>query len=324
MKRPPKLVRIDLDEQIRELVAKTDHKTLAFWACDCAERVLPFFERKYPDDNRPRLAIEVGREWSRNGIIKMADIRKAALAAHAAARKVKEEDEAARSAARAAGHAVAVAHVSTHSIGAAVYAATAARDTAETIDPDAAVSQERDWQYHHLLELQRQFENRPEWKSLSSSCIRQRCMLRRTQTIKVSKTINAPLEYVFKWCTDFSEDDPKITGSKSQRKILEKTKKRVIYAQLYKAEDGTQKVAIDIVTLKSPTSWHLDYFGEEDNETGEYKLNRLGKSKTRLDMVFKEKWKNVKKIPTRRELVKDVNAVWDKYVSALEADYGTM
>ena len=83
----------------------------------------------------------------------MADVRKTALAAHAAAREV-EGDNAARSAARAAGHAMATAHVSTHSIGAAVYAATAARDAAENNDPDSAGSQERDWQYHHLLELQ--------------------------------------------------------------------------------------------------------------------------------------------------------------------------
>jgi hypothetical protein len=60
-----------------------------------------------------------------------------------------------------------------------------------------------------------------------------------------------------------------LTGSKSQRRILEKTRKRVIYAQLYEGEDGKEKVAIDIVTLKPPHSWHLDYFGEEDDETGE-------------------------------------------------------
>jgi hypothetical protein len=41
------------------------------------------------------------------------------------------------------------------------------------------------------------------------------------------------MRYVYDWCTDFSEDDPKITGSTSQRKVLEKTKKRVTYVQIY-------------------------------------------------------------------------------------------
>ena len=151
--RKPKLVRIDLDQQVTELVGKTGHKMLAIWACDCAERVLPNFERKYPDDDRPRRAIEAGRAWARTGVFRKADIRKASLGAHAAARAV-EGDYAARSAARAAGQAVATAHVPTHSVGAAIYAATAVRDGVEATDADAAVAQERDWQYHHLLDLQ--------------------------------------------------------------------------------------------------------------------------------------------------------------------------
>ena len=32
-----------------------------FFTCDCAERVLPLFEKKYPDDQRPRQAIEIAR-----------------------------------------------------------------------------------------------------------------------------------------------------------------------------------------------------------------------------------------------------------------------
>jgi len=140
---------------------------------------------------------------------------------------------------------------------------------------------------------------------------------------RVSKTINAPYHYVYDWCTDFREDDGKITGSKSQRKILEKTKKRVIYVQIYKGGDGKQKVAANIVTLRPPNSWHLDFFGEEDDETGEYVVKDLGKDKTRLDMVFKENWKNIVKIPSIEEQTKQTNKVWDKYVKALEKDYNS-
>ena len=140
---------------------------------------------------------------------------------------------------------------------------------------------------------------------------------------RVSKTINAPPHYVYDWCTDFREDDSKITGSKSQRKILEKTKKRVIYVQIYKGEDGKQKVAVNIVTLRPPNAWHLDYFGEEDDEIGDYVVKNLGKDKTRLDMVFKEKWKNVAKIPSIEEQTKQSNKSWDKFVEALEKDYNS-
>ena len=82
----------------------------------------------------------------------MADIRDASLAAHAAARDV-AEDDVARSAARAAGQAVATTHVPINSIAAAVYAATAARDSVAATDVQAVVAKERQWQYDHLARL---------------------------------------------------------------------------------------------------------------------------------------------------------------------------
>ncbi len=121
MKKPSSTLSQLKDERIVELVRKTGNKTLAIWAIDCAERVLPYFEAKYPQDHRPRQAIEILQSWIETGIFKMTVIRGAALAAHAAAREV-GEDNAARSAARAAGQAAASAHVPTHSMAAAIYA----------------------------------------------------------------------------------------------------------------------------------------------------------------------------------------------------------
>jgi hypothetical protein len=137
------------DESIVELVRKTDHKTLALWAIDCVERVMHYFEEKYPEDHRPRKAIETLQKWISTGIFKMADIRKAALDSHAAAREA-GEDNAARSAARAVGQAVATAHVPTHSIGAANYALQAICRATNSSD---AIAKERDWQFAHLRKL---------------------------------------------------------------------------------------------------------------------------------------------------------------------------
>ena len=139
------------DKKIAELANRTNHRKLAIWAADCAERVLPYFEGRSPD-NRPRKAIEATRAWAQTGVFKMANVRRAALAAHAAAREV-EEYSAARSAARAAGQALATAHVPRHAIAAAIYAATAVRDATNSSDADAATIKERNWQYQHLLEL---------------------------------------------------------------------------------------------------------------------------------------------------------------------------
>ena len=140
------------DEAMAELVGETDKKTLAIWAVDCAERVLPYFEVQYPDDHRPGDAIVALLNWIRTGVFHMADIRKAALDAHAAAREV-GKNNAARSAARAAGQAVATAHVPTHSLAAARYAQQAMYRATNFSEADAAAARERDWQYRHLGEL---------------------------------------------------------------------------------------------------------------------------------------------------------------------------
>jgi hypothetical protein len=58
------------DESVVELMAKTEHKILAIWAVDCVERVMPYFEEKYPADHRPRNAIEALQAWIHTGVFK--------------------------------------------------------------------------------------------------------------------------------------------------------------------------------------------------------------------------------------------------------------
>jgi hypothetical protein len=98
-----------------------NHRRFALLAAREAELVLPFFQEERPDDDRPRLALEAIRAWA-NGerVLGMAEVRKLSLDSHAAARAA--VSEAARFAARAAGHAVATWHIPTHAMGAPIYA----------------------------------------------------------------------------------------------------------------------------------------------------------------------------------------------------------
>lgn len=123
---------------------KRDQRALARWAADCAERVLPLFEKAAPQDARPRKAIEACREWVQTDVFRMDVIRGVSLAAHAAARDM-QADPAACFAARAAGHAVATAHVAQHAFRAALYAlkASVAADHAQA---QANAAAEQSWQ----------------------------------------------------------------------------------------------------------------------------------------------------------------------------------
>jgi len=142
--------------EIDELVRRSDHRTLALWAADCAERVLPLFEARFPNDGRPRKAIDDLREFARTGKFSMSAVRTASLGAHAAAREA-EEDSPARFAARAAGQAVATAHVPSHAPGAGWYAAKALW-ASDPEHADELVASEREWQLRRLLELTRTVE----------------------------------------------------------------------------------------------------------------------------------------------------------------------
>ena len=139
---------IPFTERIDHQAFKPHQKTLALWAVDCAERVLPYFEAKYPADPRPRQAVEALRSWLTTGIFKMAVIRTKSLSAHAAAKGRSELD--AVYAAHSAGQAVGTAHVATHALGAALYAIRAVAAHSGNIE-DGTVK-ERNWQLSHLRE----------------------------------------------------------------------------------------------------------------------------------------------------------------------------
>ncbi|MFZ4776383.1 MAG: putative immunity protein [Terrimicrobiaceae bacterium] len=124
-----------------------EQRRLALWAADCAERVLPFFEKIPAEDDRPRLAIEAARAWVR-GEIDGGAARDAAVAAHAAAREA--DEGAARDAARAAGHAAATAHMVAHAHHAAAYAVKAAISAANPAAAGTAAAAERNWQRRSL------------------------------------------------------------------------------------------------------------------------------------------------------------------------------
>ncbi len=143
----PKFVDHPLSAEMDRMARSRGHRELAIWAAECAERVLPLFEKERPEDQRPRQAILQLREWIDTGVFRMDAIRKASLDAHAAARSL-PENSAGRSAARACGQAMATAHIKTHSIAAAWYAAKAV-GAAEGVD---GVHREREWQHRRLME----------------------------------------------------------------------------------------------------------------------------------------------------------------------------
>jgi hypothetical protein len=127
------------------------------WAAECAKRVLKHYEAKYPEDKRPRLAIQAAMRWAKSPT---EENRAAAYAAAYAARAAPYAANAAYAAdyaaAYAADYAANAAYAAADAAADAAYAdANAAYAAAEAARAASASrgAAERKWQSDRLLAL---------------------------------------------------------------------------------------------------------------------------------------------------------------------------
>ncbi len=136
--------------------------------------------------------------------------------------------------------------------------------------------------------------------------------------VRYSRTIDAPLGFVYRWCTDYREDDNKITGSKARRNILEKTKERWIYTT---KERGVKTFGpASVVTLHPPNSWHVDSIGEHRDISGDYSLTKLKSGLTKLNILFRIRRKT-SAAPRKSKFLEHLDEIWTMYGAALEKDF---
>ena len=149
------------------IVLEPADREIRLLACDYTERVLPLFEKEFPEDRRPRRAIEVTRLFADGQATKdelgaAAKAAKAAVAAAETAAWAAAETAkatwtanvavwtAADVAAEAAWAAKAAAWAAAITTEAAAWAITWAADTAAWVATEAT---EREWQKQRLLDM---------------------------------------------------------------------------------------------------------------------------------------------------------------------------
>lgn len=110
---------------LMKLIETQSKETIAKWCMDYAEEfILPIYEKYYPDDNRPKMALDASRDWFK-GLKKLPEVKDIILnSCHQAAREA-DEKPAAQAAARTLGQAAACFHTPTHSLGLAFYGGAA-------------------------------------------------------------------------------------------------------------------------------------------------------------------------------------------------------
>ena len=144
-----------------------------------------------------------------------------------------------------------------------------------------------------------------------------------TTTVRVSKVIDAPLRYVYDWCTDYRADDWRIQHAdpaKLKFRVFRVSPHRVVRIRVVHRGPQDPEIAVDVVRLNPPADWHLDQIDERDRQALDYHLVKLGPRKTRLDLNVTERWVT-RDYPTPRELRQAVSHTWDIFATALEQRY---
>lgn len=105
-------------QDLTMLFREQSHRTMVLWALDLAAESVAKLEEKYPDDPRPREALEDARAWA-EGKIKMRLAQRKILDCHAFAKEIDSKEDIALC--HAIGQACAVVHTAGHAIGYPMY-----------------------------------------------------------------------------------------------------------------------------------------------------------------------------------------------------------
>ena len=105
-------------QDLAMLFREQSHKTMVLWALDLAAESVAKLEEKYPDEARPREALEAARAWA-EGKIKMRPAQRKILECHALAKELDSKEDIALC--HAIGQACAVVHTAGHAMGYPMY-----------------------------------------------------------------------------------------------------------------------------------------------------------------------------------------------------------
>jgi hypothetical protein len=145
----------------------------------------------------------------------------------------------------------------------------------------------------------------------------------RASHFRIRVTLPLSLPEAFTWCTDYREDDARLTHSRFRRRILEKDARRVVYEDLEDAPGGGWSWNRYRVDLFPPDRWRLALAGSHQDIRGDYRLEARGPRRTELAMRFTVRaraWDGAAALAETRAGVRDF---WARLVGAIERESGS-
>ena len=138
---------------------------------------------------------------------------------------------------------------------------------------------------------------------------------------EIRSVFRAPLAFVFAWCTDYSTGDARLEKEAYVRRIIERTRRRVVYEDLEETPRGWAW-SRHSVTLRPPNRWRSDSVGNYRTWRLDYSLRPLPGGRTELTLRGLRRASGLaSKNPPKAKLERAMRASWSHFGRALESDY---
>jgi hypothetical protein len=144
----------------------------------------------------------------------------------------------------------------------------------------------------------------------------------RSRTLRFRKVIDAPLPFVFEWCTDFRDDDDRLTDDlyRYRARILLRQPGRVIREIVVPGPDRNRATEVELIDVSPPDRWRSRMFSASLDRVGSYRLLRVSPYCMRIEMRFRESWRSSR--PSSRLRYRALfDEVWDRYAERIEREF---
>lgn len=142
-------------------------------------------------------------------------------------------------------------------------------------------------------------------------------------TYEIRTTLDAPVPYVFRWCTDYSAEDGRLAGERYARRVLERTRRRVLFEDLEETPHGWvwKRTRVE---LDPPDHWHADSDGNYRYFRLDYRLRSLPNGRTELTLRGDRRATALGgRNPPRARLERELRELWGRLGRSLEREYRT-
>lgn len=137
----------------------------------------------------------------------------------------------------------------------------------------------------------------------------------------IRQTFRAPLDFVFRWCTDFDPDDARREHDTYRRKVVLRHPDQVVYEDLEEGRGGWSWARYD-VRLQGPRHWQMESLGTHRLVRADYQLTASSEGTTTLELRLRRRPSLLPSTRlSRRAREASISESWKLFARALESDY---